>query len=81
MNDPTSFRTLIEKVTAEQDVYYAKLPVTENALSPVLSKDNISLHYGTLYKNYVKKSLAGEGEFQTAGAKLHTLFFTQLQAH
>jgi Fe-Mn family superoxide dismutase len=80
MNDPASFRTLIEKVSAEQEVYYAKLPVAESALSPVFSKEAISLHYGTLYKNYVKKALDGEGEFQTAGARLHTLFFMQFQA-
>jgi len=80
MNDPQSFRTLIEKVSAEQDVYRIKLPVEVSKLSPVLSKDAVDLHYGTLYKNYVKKSLAGEGEFQTAGAKLHTQFFEQFKA-
>lgn len=79
MNDPTSFRTLIEKVAAETEVYQIKLPVKDTDLSPVFSKDAIDLHYGTLYKNYVKKALAGEGEFQVAGAKLHTLFFQQLQ--
>lgn len=80
MNDPTSFRTLIEKVAAESEVYQIKLPVKDTELSPVFSKGAIDLHYGTLYKNYVTKALAGEGEFQVAGAKLHTLFFEQLQA-
>lgn len=79
-NDPTSFRRLLEKVKAETEVYKVKLPVPEKELAPVFSKETIDLHYGTLYSNYVKKSLAGEGEFQTAGAKLHTLYFEQLQA-
>lgn len=79
MPDDNSFRTLIEKVAAETEVYQIQLPVKDTDLAPVFSKDAIDLHYGTLYKNYVKKALAGEGEFQVAGAKLHTLFFEQLQ--
>jgi len=80
MNDPASFRVLLEKVKAELEVYKVPLPVPEKDLAPVFSKETIDLHYGILYNNYVKKSLAGEGEFQTAGAKLHTLFFEQMQA-
>lgn len=79
MNNSTSFRTLIEKISAEKQVYKIKLPVKESALSGVFSKDALDLHYGTLYGNYVKKALAGEGEFQVAGAKLHTLFFEQFK--
>jgi superoxide dismutase, Fe-Mn family len=79
MAHDNTFRTLIEKVSAETEVYQIDLPVKDTELSPVFSKDAIDLHYGTLYKNYVKKALAGEGEFQVAGAKLHTLFFEQLQ--
>ena len=80
MSEDYSFRTLIEKVAAETEVYKIKLPVAESALSEVFSKETMDLHYGTLYGNYVKKALAGEGEFQVAGAKLHTLFFQQFQA-
>lgn len=79
MTDPNSFRTLIEKVAAESEVYKIKLPVPANQLTDVFSKETIDLHYGTLYGNYVKKALAGDGEFQVAGAKLHTLFFEQFQ--
>ena len=79
MNTIPSFRTLIEKVTAESQIYQIKLPVAIDSLSPVLSKETLELHYNTLYKTYVKKALAGDGEFQTAGAKLHTLFFEQFQ--
>jgi len=79
MNDPASFRALIERVSAESEVYQIKLPVKDTDLDPVFSKDAIDLHYGTLYKNYVTKALAGEGDFQVAGARLHTLFFEQFQ--
>ena len=75
----TTFRTLIEKVKAETEVYKIKLPVPMNQLIDVFSKETMDLHYGTLYGNYVKNALAGEGEFQVAGAKLHTLFFEQFQ--
>ena len=74
-----SFRRLFEKVSAETEVYQIKLPVKDTDLSPVFSKESIDLHYGTLYKNYVTKAHEGEGEFQVAGAKLHTLFFEQFQ--
>jgi Fe-Mn family superoxide dismutase len=80
MNDSSEFRILIEKVKAAQEVHQIKLPVSDNQLTPVFSKEAIDLHYGILYKNYVTKALAGEGEFQVAGAQLHTLFFEQFQA-
>lgn len=79
MTNSTSFRVLIEKVKAENEVYQIKLPVKDTELLPVFSKEAIDLHYGVLYKHYVEKALAGEGEFQVAGAKLHTLFFEQFQ--
>ena len=79
MNTQTSFRTLLEKIEAANEVVQIKLPVSEKSLAPVVSGETMELHYGTLYKNYVKKALAGEGKFQVAGAKLHTLFFEQFQ--
>lgn len=79
MSNDISFRTLIEKVQAETEVYKIKLPVPMNQVADVSSKETMELHYGTLYGNYVKKALAGEGEFQVAGAKLHTVFFEQFQ--
>src|SRR5271165_6089655 len=80
MNDSTSFRILIEKVKAESEIHQIKLPVADTALEPIFSKEAIDLHYGKLYKAYVDKALAGEGDFQVAGAKLHTIFFEQFQA-
>jgi Fe-Mn family superoxide dismutase len=80
MSELHSFRLLFEKAQAEdQNIHQIKLPVTSTKLKPVFSEDSVDLHYGVLYKNYVKKALAGEGEFQVAGAKLHTLFFEQFQ--
>jgi Fe-Mn family superoxide dismutase len=79
MSNDISFRKLIEKISAEEEIYKVKLPVPMNQLTDVFSKETMELHYGTLYGNYVKKALAGEGEFQIAGAKLHTLFFEQFQ--
>jgi len=80
MIQTSPFRVLFEKIRAANEIYQIKLPVSTKVLAPVFSQETIDLHYGTLYKNYVKKALAGEGEFQIAGAKLHTLFFEQFQA-
>lgn len=79
--DNITFRELMEKVDAvnKPDVEYIKLPATVSQIK-IFSKENIDLHYGTLYKNYVKKALAGEGEFQIDGAKLHKIYFEQFQA-
>ncbi len=74
-----SFRVLMEKVKAEMEIRQIKLPVSIAQLAPVFSKQTMDLHYGTLYKNYIKKALDGDGDFQVAGAKLHTLFFEQFQ--
>lgn len=55
------------------------LPYSESALEPVLSAKNIDYHYGHLYKGYVDRYNAHEGdrEFNRAGAFLHDIFFTQ----
>ena len=75
-----SFRQLVEKIeAADSGIRQIKLPTSPKDLTPVFSEKSIDLHYGVLYKNYVKKALAGEGAFQVAGAKLHTLFFEQFQ--
>lgn len=73
------FSKIFEQETAKRDIEQIKLPVSKSKLSPVFSDKNIDIHYGVLYKNYVKKSHDGEGAFFTAGAFLHTLFFEQLQ--
>lgn len=79
MTDPSSFRILLEKVKAEAEVCKINLPVTKESLQRVLSKKSLDIHYDQLYGNYVKNAIAGDGEYQFAGAKLHTLFFEQFQ--
>lgn len=79
MSNTISFRHLFEKVSAEE-VHQVKLPVAETKLAPVLSAEAVHLHYNVLYKHYVEKAHAGEGEFQVAGAQLHSLFFEQFQS-
>lgn len=49
--------------------------------APIMSKETFDLHYGTLYKNYVKKASAGDdSDFILGGVKLHDLYFTGLQS-
>lgn len=56
------------------------LPCDRDDLSPVMSKEIIDYHYGTLAKGYVDRYNAGEGDadFNQAGAFLHNIFFAQL---
>ena len=65
----------------ENKLEVAKLPYNLGDLSPVLSKDNVSYHYNVLTKGYVNRYNANEGDskFNYGGAKLHNLFWTQLQ--
>jgi Fe-Mn family superoxide dismutase len=71
-----------------QDLYEAKqkltqeqLPVSKDALDPVLSSDTLDYHYGSLARGYVDNYNAGVGdaEFNEAGAYLHNVYFTQFQ--
>lgn len=79
--DRNDFRKYITIVESQDSVYKIKMPMALNAASPVLSKENLDLHYNTLYKNYVDNSHKGiGGDFSIAGAQLHTLFFEQLCA-
>ena len=60
----------------------AKLPYSRDGLSPVLSMATVNYHYGKLYKGYVDRFNKGEGDanFNEAGAFLHKIYFSQLQA-
>ena len=58
----------------------AKLPYDKQELVPVMSKNTLDYHYGKLYKSYVDKANKGEGgDFQIAGAFLHSLYFPQFK--
>ena len=58
-----------------------KLSYARDALEPCLSEDAIDYHYGKLYRTYVNRFNAGEGDldFNEAGAFLHSIYFPQLQ--
>ena len=77
-------RDLIDQIVRieEAKAHYtqAKLPYDKQDLVPVMSKDTIDYHYGKLYKGYVDKANKGEGgDFQIAGAFLHSLYFPQFK--
>lgn len=57
------------------------LPYARDGLGRSLSKQAIDYHYGKLYKAYVDRFNAGEGDpdFNEAGAYLHSIYFPQLQ--
>jgi Fe-Mn family superoxide dismutase len=58
------------------------LPYDRGALGKSLSKQSLDYHYGSLYKGYVDRYNAGEGDedFNEAGAFLHDIYFTQFRA-
>jgi Fe-Mn family superoxide dismutase len=58
----------------------AKLPYPKDGLGKSLSKSSLDYHYSSLYKAYVDRFNAGEGDanFNEAGAFLHNIYFTQL---
>jgi Fe-Mn family superoxide dismutase len=64
-----------------QELVQAKLPYAKDGLGRSLSKSAIDYHYGKLYKGYVDRFNAGEGDpdFNEAGAFLHSIYFPQLR--
>lgn len=79
----STIRQLISLVESKEkkDLVQATLPYKRTDLDPVKSKDTLDYHYGTLYRGYVDRYNAGEGDadFNEAGAFLHNIYFTQLQ--
>jgi Fe-Mn family superoxide dismutase len=58
------------------------LPYGRNELGKSTSKASLDYHYGQLYRGYVDRYNAGEGDpdFNEAGAFLHDIYFTQFRA-
>jgi len=58
------------------------LPYGRNDLGKSKSKASLDYHYGQLYRGYVDRYNAGEGDddFNEAGAFLHDIYFTQFRA-
>jgi len=64
-----------------KDLVQTPLPYGRSDLGKSLSKAALDYHYGSLYKGYVDRYNAGEGdpEFNEAGAFLHDIYFTQFR--
>lgn len=73
---------ITESKNRESKLEVVKLPFKMKELSPVLSEANIDYHYNVLTKAYVRRYNDGEGDpdFNYGGAKLHNMFWLQLQA-
>ena len=68
-------------VLLEEKAKYTQitLPYGRTDLKPVMSKDTLDYHY-KLYKGYVDKANRRKGgDFQIAGAFLHSLYFAQFK--
>jgi Fe-Mn family superoxide dismutase len=80
--DLKTYRDIVVLAESQREtLVQEQLPVDRTALAPVMSQDTIDYHYGKLAAGYVKRYNAKEGndEFNYGGAKLHNLFFPQLQ--
>jgi len=80
MSEIRQLISLVESKDSKQLVQ-AILPYKRTELAPVLSQETLDYHYGKLYKGYVDRYNAEEGDadFNEAGAYLHDIYFTQLQ--
>lgn len=75
------------QIVAEADAKREKLtqdplPYSRTDLDPVMSKDTMDYHYGTLAKSYVERynKKEGDDDFNRAGAYLHNVLFAQFKA-
>ena len=74
-------KTLIKIFAESKDNNYSQVSIgmPKTALEPIMSKETLDYHWGKLYKGYVDKANKGiGGDFQEAGAYLHTIFFFHL---
>ena len=64
----------------KEEYLQVSVGMPKTALSPIMSKETLDYHWGKLYRGYVEKANKGVGgDFQEAGAFLHTIFFSQFQ--
>ena len=81
MTTKADFRQYINIIEAHDKAFRIDLPYKRSDLAPVMSKDTLDLHYGTLHKNYVDNALAGINyDYSLAGTELHNLYFAQFRA-
>lgn len=74
-------KEVILQEAKEEKLTQLKLPYDMYDLEPVISEDAMKYHYGKLYKTYVDRYNAGEGDldFNEAGSFLHHLYFEQFR--
>lgn len=80
--DIKTLRNIVILAESEREtLVLERLPVEKSDLSPIMSEQTLDYHYGKLAAGYVKRYNDKEGndEFNYGGAKLHNLFFPQLQ--
>ena len=77
-----NFIKTISEGRIPKELKQSSLSYDHGDLSPSISKESIDYHYGKLYKAYVDRFNAGEGDadFNEAGAYLHSIYFSQFQA-
>lgn len=70
---------LLNEQREDKKLSQVKLKYGKGDLDPVISEDTMDYHYGKLYKTYVDRFNAQEGDptFNEAGAYLHHVYFTQ----
>lgn len=80
----TDIKELVKIVESRDRItlVQATLPVKKTALAPQMSAATIDYHFDNLYKGYVDRYNKREGDdaFNEAGAFLHDLYFSELQA-
>lgn len=80
--DIKTLRNIVILAESEREtLVLERLPVEKSDLSPVMSEQTLDYHYGKLAAGYVKRynDKEGDDDFNYGGAKLHNLFFPQLQ--
>jgi superoxide dismutase, Fe-Mn family len=80
--DIKTLRNIVIFAESKRDtLVLERLPVEKTDLSPVMSAETLDYHYGKLAAGYVKRynNQEGDDDFNYGGAKLHNLFFPQLQ--
>ena len=73
--------TTLKESNQPKTVTQVKLSYDHDDLEPAVSEKTMDYHFGKLYKAYVDRYNAGEGDadFNEAGAFLHEIYFTQFK--
>jgi Fe-Mn family superoxide dismutase len=74
-----NFIKTIAEGRTPKELKQISLPYARDGLGRSLSKASIDYHFGQLYKGYVDRFNAGEGDpdFNEAGAYLHSIYYSQ----